>query len=102
MSRSDSGLYTGLTSSSFAKEHKKREERKKKNESKKEELRPLADDLLAIVTKEKESISAELLNIFKTDMSEKDLKAVLVGLKDSSKRIERIERSIKLKLGVKA
>jgi hypothetical protein len=101
MSRSDTLLYSGLTSSSFAAERKKRVERKEKTERKKAEAKPFAEDILTVVSTEREAIGKELANVIHAEMDAQDIKATVLGLKQADLRIKRVESAIKNILKVK-
>jgi len=101
MSRSDTLLYTGMSSASFVQEREKRVERKKKTETKKAEAKPFAQDILFVLSTEREAIGKELANVIHVEMDAQDIKATVLGLKQADERIKRVESTIKNILKVK-
>lgn len=92
LSRNDSILYTGVVGASSGLARKaKLEAQKKAKEDKRIKLEPYQEVVFAEIAKDRASIASEVMNLIHAEMSEADVKATVLGLRQADARLASLQ-----------
>lgn len=95
MSRDDSSLYSGMTSSQTQRLIERRAKVKSKKAEKKSVLLPVAELVNTEIDNQLNAINSEIMNIIHADMSEADVKSTVIGLRLAHSRMLSLKNSFK-------